>query len=330
MNYEEFKKMAERKIYEYLPSEYQHLEIKVDEAIKVNRIMDGMMLIDRSKKLFASPIIYLNEFYDEYVGGKTFEEVMKHMGAVMTEGIKEAPKSVPLDDRDTNYRIVFQLINTEQNKKLLETIPHREFLDLSLVYRLVTDSSEGCLSSALIKNELAEKLGFCEEELYELAYENTKMFFSPDCKKMEDVMYEIFRQEGYNQKSARAMAMAMAPEDMWIVGNKHGINGAATIVYDDVLQSLAYTMDTDIYIIPSSIHETIAVPVGVGTPEKMAEMVNEVNMSTVKLEERLSNQVYHYDRKTHKLTVASNSPNKRLDGMVAEQPFVYGAGDKSR
>ena len=138
-------------------------------------------------------------------------------------------------------------------------VPHREFLDLSLVYRLVTDVGEDSLDSALIKNTLAEKLGLSEEELYELAHENTKMFLTPVCKKMEDVMYEILRQEGFNQKVARAMAGAMAPDDMWIVGSRRRIHGAASIVYDDILQSLAYTMDTDIYIIPSSIHETIAV-----------------------------------------------------------------------
>ena len=36
--------------------------------------------------------------------------------------------------RDANEKIVFQLINTEQNKTFLEQVPHREFQDLSIVY----------------------------------------------------------------------------------------------------------------------------------------------------------------------------------------------------
>ena len=35
-----------------------------------------------------------------------------------------------------NEKIVFQLINTEQNKTFLEQVPHREFQDLSIVYKV--------------------------------------------------------------------------------------------------------------------------------------------------------------------------------------------------
>ena len=40
-------------------------------------------------------------------------------------------------------------------------------------------------------------------------------------------------------------------------------------------------------------------------------------MQKVALEERLSNQVYHYDKDLRKLTLATDTPNKRLDGIVA-------------
>ena len=36
------------------------------------------------------------------------------------------------------------------------------------------------------------------------------------------------------------------------------------------------------------------------------------------MDERLSNQVYHYDKDLRKLTLATDTPNKRLDGIVAE------------
>ena len=41
------------------------------------------------------------------------------------------------------------------------------------------------------------------------------------------------------------------------------------------------------------------------------------------MEERLSNQVYHYDKDLRKLSLATDTPNKRLDGIVAEPPMVY-------
>ena len=38
---------------------------------------------------------------------------------------------------------------------------------------------------------------------------------------------------------------------------------------------------------------------------------------------QLSNNVYHYDKELRKLTMATDTPNKRLDGIVAEMPLVY-------
>ena len=41
-------------------------------------------------------------------------------------------------------------------------------------------------------------------------------------------------------------------------------------------------------------------------------------------------QVYHYDKDLRKLTLATDTPNKRLDGIVAEPPLVYDEKEKSR
>ena len=85
---------------------------------------------------------------------------------------------------------------------------------------------------------------------------------------------------------------------------------------------LAQQMDTDLYILPSSTHEVIAVSASMGEPEELAQMVSEVNMSQVALEDRLSNQVYHYDKDLRKLTLATDTPNKSLSGVVSE-PISY-------
>ena len=59
-------------------------------------------------------------------------------------------------------------------------------------------------------------------------------------------------------------------------------------------------------------------------------MVVDINMKAVSLYERLSNQVYHYDKDLRKLTLATDTPNKRLDAIVAEPPLVYNAKEWTR
>ena len=134
------------------------------------------------------------------------------------------------------------------------------------------------------------------------------------------------------KEMAEQMLSEMGPEDlpMWIITNEKGLNGAVQMLYDENLHGLSEKMGDDFFILPSSIHEVICVPASLGNAEDLAAMVQEVNMTAVALEERLSNQVYFYDKDLRKLTMATDTPNKRIDGMVAEQPLIYAGKEQKR
>ena len=183
------------------------------------------------------------------------------------------------------------------------------------------------IASTPIHHGLAEKLGFTEEQLFKLAAENTKRLLPPVIKSMNDVMRDIFMKDGMPPEIADMMLGEMPPEQqMYVISNNKGINGAVSMLYEDGLHDLAEKLGSDLYIMPSSIHEVIAVSTDLGNPNELAAMVAEINMDQVALDERLSNQVYHYDKDLRKVTLATDTPNKRLDGIVAEAPMVYEAG----
>ena len=98
------------------------------------------------------------------------------------------------------------------------------------------------------------------------------------------------------------------------------------MLYEENLHKLAEKVGGDLYIMPSSVHEVIAVPADVDDPALLAEMVAEINMAQLELGERLSNQVYRYDKDLRKITLATDTPNKRLDGVVTEQIAVHETG----
>ena len=80
--------------------------------------------------------------------------------------------------------------------------------------------------------------------------------------------------------------------------------------YGNALEELSETIGSDLYILPSSVHECIAVSTELGDPETLAEMVQEVNGSQVAPEEQLSDHVYHYDANTKEITLADTSVEK--------------------
>ena len=52
-----------------------------------------------------------------------------------------------------------------------------------------------------------------------------------------------------------------------------------------------------------------------GSPDDLAEMVYEINMEQVDIDDRLSNQVYCYDKDLRTLRLATDTINKSLDDV---------------
>ena len=331
MNYEIFKEVVAEKFKSYLPERYQNMELRVESVNKVNRVMDGITLIDHSAEKNISPTIYINNMYDHYLHTENLQKVLQDAAESMDKAFLEAPQAGILDMDNARDNIVFQVVNTMQNEDMLRDMPHRDYQDLSIIYRWVIAVDDRGVQSTLVRDNLAKQLGMTEADLFKCAVENTRRILPPVVKSMNDVIRDMFISDGMPVEMADMMIEEMpADRMMWIISNEKGINGAGSMLYEDVLHKLAMQLESDLYLLPSSVHECIAVSVDMGDPYELAEMVNEINMSQVSLEERLSNQVYHYDKDARRLTLATDTPNKRLDGMVAEANLIYMDPGKSR
>lgn len=320
MNYEEFKKVVEKEFMDYIPEELKHLKLNISPVQRVNETKDAMTFWNPDQTGWVSPTIYVNDLYERYLELEEYQRVFRKEAEELLKVIKEPPVSFDLDWQNAKENIVIQLINTEQNKELLKDMPHREFHDLSIVYRWIVGKDEQGMYSALIKNDHMMSIGLDEEQLYRVATENYTRLFPPVIISMDDFMEEMLMEYDVPEEVEDMLFPDHAASaKMWIITNDEKKFGAATMLYDEVLHRVARRMHSDLFILPSSVHETIAVSVNIGDAKALAEMVNEINMSQVELADRLSNQVYHYDRKTHKLTMATNTPHKRLD-EPADQP----------
>jgi hypothetical protein len=324
MDYEVFREVVKENFLDYMPKKYQGMEVRVDSVQKINRKLDGMSLYSEGAHSI-SPTIYISDMYKDYFTTGSLKETMQNAAEAMDRAFQQA-ELPPLDKSTAKDNIIFQLVNTMQNEDMLRNMPHREFQDLSIVYRWVAGMDDKGIASAMINNSLAEELGMDEEQLFKAAAENTRRILPPAVKSMNEVMRDMFLADGMPKEMADLMIGEMPQEQtMWVISNDRGINGAASMLYEDKLHRLAENVQSDLYILPSSVHEVIAVSVNMGEPEELAQMVAEVNMDQVELGERLSNQVYHYDKELRKVTLATDTPNKRLDGIVAEQGLVYEA-----
>ena len=325
MDYEIFREVVKESFLSYMPESYQDMEVRVAPVDKVNRKLDGLSLLAKNEETMISPTLYIDDMYVKYLKTEDLQATMRDAAEAMDGAFREAAIP-PLDISTARDNIIFQLVNTMQNEDMLKNLPHREFQDLSIIYRWVVDVEQKGLSSVVINNHVAESLGMGEEQLFKAAAENTRRILPPVVQSMNEVMRDMLVADGMPEELADLMIGEQEPENiMWVISNERKIEGAASMLYEDKLHKLAESVGTDLYILPSSVHEVIAVSVEMGEPEELAQMVSEINMDQVDISERLSNQVYHYDKDLRKITLATDTPNKRLDGVVAEQGMVYEA-----
>lgn len=280
-------------------------KVSINHIIKNNGLeLDGLVIM--SKCSSAAPTIYLNSFYEQYLQGRELEEILKEIGETYEDNKDRVSISEDYFVHFENVKktIVYKVINYEQNKKLLESVPHKKILDLAIVfYCLLDQGNEGC-ATALIYNNHMNIWSVTTEELYELAAVNTPKLLKSNIMKMADIIKELFAQGNQCIGQEEFEKDADSSREMFVLTNANKMNGAGCILYDDVLDQFAKTIKSDLYILPSSIHEVIIIPKNSSLCKKdLIDMVKEVNLEGVSQDEVLSDNVYIYCRSDKSLTL---------------------------
>lgn len=323
LNYEEFKERIKDDIKEYMDEKYKECEVVIRKVNKTNREVDGLNMLDIPGLKNATPTLYVNDLYEKYEKTGDYEEVARMAAETMEYGIKSFNSQIKEECLDTSKlkdKVFFSLINAEQNRELLNTVPHREFEDLAIVYRWNIGSGSDGVYTNLVNNDLAEKEVLTENDLYNAANKNTKELFPVLVKNMNEVISEIIfgdsELSGEMEEEFKEVMMETQDErSMYVITNESKLFGAASMLYEEPLHELAEKIGSDLYILPSSIHEVIAVSADFGSPDELAEMVYEINMDQVDINDRLSNQVYCYDKDLRTLRLATDTINKSLDDV---------------
>lgn len=279
LDYEQFKTVLTTKLEELLLKSKKPYGYKKQVIHKVNQDLDSISMIGENIKM--SPTLYFNNMYDYYNGtDAAIEELALNAFETMLEGVNQTEITEELPDKEKFMEnIFFQVINTEKNKTYLLEVPHREYLDLSIIYRYAGNISDNGMATATINYILMDEFKLTEEELYEAAYKNTRRILEPKVI------------------SAGIPMMNMISNDM----NIFGANG---ILYKDIVAKEAKKLNTDVYLIPSSIHEFLIQPVSnTLKPKDLKEIIKNANENVIGPEDYLSDSLYIYKLGTDTIEV---------------------------
>ena len=313
-SYEEFKELVTERLKELVKKDYPDIAVHQSTIPMDNQLMDVLVFTKAYEEMGVAPSLYLHKLYGDYVRQGDFEYIMQQCSLQLRDNLKLTADVIETlkDQSSLANRITFELIHTEQNKEFLKQAPHREFLDLSVVYNCYF-KSEKIEGHARVTDTLAELLGVTEEELYVLAYENTKRVHKPIVKPLGDVVLYMMA------KDHEGIDLEEIPEwnqtskfNIYMLTNRERERGAASLLYPEELVKLAEKLDSDLYIVPASVDEVLVVETGGYNPEELAQTVYEMNKLIREVEDRLSNQVYFYNRQTQEISLATDTEHTML------------------
>lgn len=282
-------------------------QVKKHDVIKNNNVKrTGIDVIKNGEDIGSC--VYLDEFYREYESdGMRFDEIVDEVYRLIMKHKDDDALEFDISGfkkwETVRENVYAKLINAEQNKELLEEIPHRAFMDLAVVYYAVArDSAREDIGTILIYNGHMEMWGQEEKTLYQTAMINMRADGEADLAAIETVIKRIAPEITFPSVPCNV------PWDtrMYILTNCHKRFGAAEILDKKTLRMIADKVGDRFIVLPSSVHETIVLPPKDETEyEWLAAQVREVNDTQVDIEERLSYHVYVYSRDEEALQIVA-------------------------
>jgi hypothetical protein len=241
----------------------------------------------------------IEKFFEAYDDGMNYNAVVDKAVDVTLKGFEQAPivdVAAFGDYEQMKDKLVMEVVSSEANKEMLETVPHKDIEDMAVVYRFVLESNDESRASVLVTNRMMENMGITAEQLHADAVENAPQLKPLEIKGMGEVVAEMM---GMTKEEASQMGIIPfdpSEEKMFVASVPDKIHGAGVLAYQDFMDQASERVGGDFFILPSSIHELLIVPDdGHVKLEDLKGMVKEVNETQVDPKDRLTDSVYHYD-----------------------------------
>ena len=125
MSYQEFQKRIKKILEEKFAG---NAAVIISPVLKNNGI-ERIGLSIQGNESNVCPVIYLEYYYESYQSGREFDDIVKEIEAVYQKNCISGMVDMSFfkDWSVAQGKITLKLINYEENKKLLERLPHRKF-----------------------------------------------------------------------------------------------------------------------------------------------------------------------------------------------------------
>lgn len=296
MTYIEFVDAVKENIKNYISI---NGEVKIDIFEKTNEVKRIGLTSIQSDNAVA-PVIYLDGFYQTYIEEhQNIYEVFEKIGKLYNSATKEkldVKKIFSYIEKYDTSEIIPVVLDKKLNQNKLD-LPHVSLYDeFMIIGKYKMSDGDGALATVTITEGVLDIMGVTEKD-YKADLLRIAMMQKYNIEDMVDLMGQ----------SLGEADLELSNSGMYVISNETTMFGATVIANKEYFKQILENTQTDkLYILPSSIHEVIAVVnqfEDENTRESLKEMVAEVNNTQVAEDEILSYNILEYTLADDKIRV---------------------------
>lgn len=304
----DFCEMMKEKIREAFSDDMKD-NIVLNDA-EVTKINDQKLLglTFKRKGNEAAPAIYLNKYFDQYMRGRSTDDIRNEIMDLYTNSLAERTPEVPpeLDYETVKDNLTIKVVDIKRNREYLSEHPYMMLgSGLAAVCDIRMYEELDGMWQTTVTNDFMEKQGYDKAELFRQAMQNAEKVDPPELTAMGANLFAPEEKE--NLLDTKDEISEDAKEPMYVLSNESGMFGAAVLFYPGMQERIADKLGEGYYALPSSLHEYIVVPESAGIDEKqLTDMVKQANDMVVAPGDVLSDSVLHYDKESRNMDSVAN------------------------
>ena len=279
-----------------------------------------------------TPTLYFQDLKRSFDEGMQMDELARSVLSFSRTGSGVWPAE-DFDPGDYSYfrdKVMFRLVSSDRNRQYLRHRPHRGRLDLEIVYYYQCRIGKESMGTISVGDEDLNRWGISEEDIYRDALRNTPILNPPVICPITDLLNSFLDpEEGTDPHTPvrdtdpeestdphvpvrdtdpdegdeievpvyEPDLYGNTPVPLLVLTNESKYCGAACMLYEGLLRNLSDEIRSDLFIIPSSIHEVLLLPdEGEFSEEELSALVCEINAHFINPSEILSDHVYRFKR----------------------------------
>lgn len=246
--------------------------------------------------------VHVEELYVAYQNGIRLNTIVDYIcsDVLHAKSIYVYDKTKELMDYDTaKSRLFVRLINYDRNADILRDVVHKTLGDIVFtVYAIVDENEFGIVSTKVLKS-MVKKWDKNEDDIFNEAIKNTYYLTPPRIYKWEGVLCdESYAGESFmNDEDICDLDKSFSGNTL---STTRKTNGAIAVFLPGVAEKIAELLDSDFYMVFTSIHEVMIHNAKKVDPEDLKSVLTDTIRETVPEEDYLTSRIYKYNRRTHK------------------------------